>query len=84
MPQDKLDKFSFISKFLSYRVPNRCFKGLLFFPLSLAGNMIKAEQNVMKLSQVGRQLQLDLLVKVRALIVVGDGRVNFVCKFRTR
>ena len=40
--------------------------------------MVEGEQEVMIVRQVGRQLDLDLLVEIRRLAVVRDGRVGVV------
>ena len=44
--------------------------------------MVEAEEDVVVLPKVRRQLDLDLLVEVRALVVVGDSGVHLAGELR--
>ena len=45
--------------------------------------MVECEEDVVMLSQVGGKLDLNLLVKVRSLVVIRHSRENLVQKLRT-
>ena len=44
--------------------------------------MVECEEDVVMFSQVGRKLDLDLLVEVRSLVVIRHSRENLVQKLR--